>query len=106
MPSVTVAPLHHMDAAIGPARMRDLPRPGGVLAVVGLARSTMPNDLPRDLAGVAVGTFHRVMKPHWRHPSPTVWPPPETYARMRALAARPRHADTAGHWGLSPTNQP
>lgn len=83
----SVATLHHMDAAAGLARMRDLLRPGGILAIVGLARSTMPGDLPRDLAGVAVSTCHRVMKGLWEHPSPTVWPPPVTYRRMRALAA-------------------
>jgi SAM-dependent methyltransferase len=83
----SVATLHHMDAAAGLARMRDLLRPGGVLAVVGLARSTMPNDLPRDLAGIVVGMLHRAAKGHWEHPSPTVWPPPVTYAQTRALAA-------------------
>jgi hypothetical protein len=75
-----------MDAATGLARMRDLLRPGGVLAIVGLARSTMPNDLPRDLAGAVVGTLHRAAKGHWRHPSPTVWPPPVTCPQMRASA--------------------
>ncbi|MEQ4720693.1 hypothetical protein [Nonomuraea sp. B19D2] len=62
-------------AAAGLARMRDLLRPGGVLAIVGLARSAMPNGLPRDLAGIVVGTLHRAEKGHWQHPSPTVWPP-------------------------------
>ncbi|MEV0390472.1 class I SAM-dependent methyltransferase [Nonomuraea sp. NPDC050643] len=83
----SVATLHHLDAAAGLARMRDLLRPGGVLAVVGLARSDMPHDLPRDLAGVVVGTLHRVAKGRWEHPSPMVWPPPVTYAQMRELAA-------------------
>ncbi|MFI7635991.1 methyltransferase domain-containing protein [Nonomuraea sp. NPDC049400] len=83
----SVATLHHMDATAGLARMRDLLRPGGVLAVVGLARSAMPNDLPREVAGVVVGTLHRAKKGHWQHPSPTVWPPPVTYPQMRALAA-------------------
>ncbi|GAA5086999.1 SAM-dependent methyltransferase [Thermocatellispora tengchongensis] len=83
----SVATLHHMDAATGLARMRDLLRPGGVLAVVGLARSVMPGDLPRDLAGVVAGTLHRAVKGHWERPSPTVWPPPVTYSQMRSLAA-------------------
>ncbi|MBN6056893.1 class I SAM-dependent methyltransferase [Nonomuraea sp. RK-328] len=83
----SVATLHHMDAATGLARMRDLLRPGGLLAVVGLARSTMPNDLPRNLAGVVVGAAHRARKGLWRHSSPTVWPPPVTYRQMRDLAA-------------------
>lgn len=81
----SVATLHHMDAAAGLARMRDLLRPGGVLAVVGLARDT-PRDLPHVLAGVVVGTAHRAVKGYWEHPSPTVWPPPVTYPQMRALA--------------------
>ncbi len=83
----SVATLHHMDAAIGLARMRDLLRPGGVLVVVGLARSTVPRDLPLDLAGIVAHTFHRATKGLWEHPSPTVWPPPATYPQMRALAA-------------------
>ncbi len=83
----SVATLHHMDAASGLARMCDLLRPGGVLIVVGLARSTMPKDLPRDLAGVVAGTFHRLTKGHWQHSSPVVWPPPLTYPQMRGLAA-------------------
>ncbi|WP_432920476.1 class I SAM-dependent methyltransferase [Microbispora sp. CA-135349] len=83
----SVATLHHMDAATGLARMRDLLRPGGVLAVVGLARSTVPRDLPRELAGVVAFAAHRAVKGHWEHPSPTVWPPPVTYPQMRALAA-------------------
>ncbi|MEU8386138.1 class I SAM-dependent methyltransferase [Streptosporangium sp. NPDC048865] len=83
----SVATLHHMDAATGLARMRDLVRPGGVLAVVGLARDTMPGDLPRVLAGAAAGALHRAVKGHWEHPSPIVWPPPVTYPQMRALAA-------------------
>ncbi|CDR06026.1 class I SAM-dependent methyltransferase [Streptomyces iranensis] len=83
----SVATLHHMDAATGLVRMRELLRPGGVLVVVGLARNTMPRDLPHVLAAVAVGKVHRARKGHWQHPSPVVWPPPVTYPEMRALAA-------------------
>ncbi|MCP2340449.1 class I SAM-dependent methyltransferase [Actinomadura rupiterrae] len=83
----SVATLHHMDTATGLARMRDLVRPGGVVAVVGLARNEMPKDLPLELAGVAVGAVHRVARGYWEHPSPQVWPPPVGYPEMRALAA-------------------
>ncbi|GHG94209.1 class I SAM-dependent methyltransferase [Streptomyces lanatus] len=83
----SVATLHHMDAATGLTRMRDLLRPGGVLVVVGLARNTLPRDLPHVLAAITVGAVHRAAKGHWQHPSPVVWPPPVTYPEMRALAA-------------------
>ncbi|MFC5185867.1 class I SAM-dependent methyltransferase [Actinomadura harenae] len=83
----SVATLHHMDAATGLSRMRDLVRPGGVVAVVGLARNELPRDLPLVLAALGAGYAYRARKGHWEHPSPTVWPPPVTYREMRALTA-------------------
>ncbi|MBL7498339.1 class I SAM-dependent methyltransferase [Frankia sp. CNm7] len=82
----SVAALHHVDAATGLARMRDLLSPGGLLAVIGLARTTLPNDLPRELAAAAVNPWYRSRKGCWEHSSPVVWPPPVTYPQMRALA--------------------
>ena len=84
----SVASLHHMDATTALERMRDLLRPGGVLVVVGLASRRYPVDVAFDLAGVVAAGVHRLTKPYWEHPSPTVWPPPETYAHMRQLATR------------------
>ncbi|EIV91892.1 bifunctional 2-polyprenyl-6-hydroxyphenol methylase/3-demethylubiquinol 3-O-methyltransferase UbiG [Frankia sp. QA3] len=50
----SVAALHHMDAAAALGRMRDLLHPGGVLALVGIARSTMPGAaLPPPGSGLA-----------------------------------------------------
>ena len=82
----SVASLHHMDATAGLTRMAALLRPGGVLAVIGLARSRLPADLPRELAAVVGHRVHALTKPVWEHPSPKVWPPPETYTGMRRLA--------------------
>jgi len=84
----SVATVHHMDAAAALTRMRELLRPGGTLAVVGLASSRLPADLPIELAAVLTNCIYRFTKTHWEHPSPTVWPPPETYASMRRLATR------------------
>jgi SAM-dependent methyltransferase len=83
----SVAALHHMDAAAALERMRMLLRPGGKVVVVGLARSRHPADLPRDVAAVLASRLHRAAKGYWEISAPTLWPPPETYAGMRRLAA-------------------
>jgi SAM-dependent methyltransferase len=83
---VTVATLHHLDAVAALTRIRELLKPGGVLCAVGVARGGSPRDLPFELAGVVTHRLHTWRKGYWEHPSPTVWPPPETYAGMRRIA--------------------
>lgn len=86
----SVAALHHMDAGAGLRRMAALVRPGGSLAVVGLARSRRPGDFAFDVAG-AVATRvqrHVLRKGFWQHSAPQVWPPPESYGEMRRISAR------------------
>ncbi len=85
---VSVAALHHMDAGSVLGRMRQLLRPAGTLAIVGLARSRVPADLPLDLAAVVVNLAHKARKPYWEHSAPTVWAPPARYADMRRTAAQ------------------
>lgn len=82
---VSVAALHHMDAVAALTRMRELLRPGGVLVVIGLARSRFPADLPLDTAAVVMSRLYRLRRRYWEHPSPTLWPRPLTYAEMRNL---------------------
>ena len=83
---VSVAALHHMDPAAALRRMRELLRPGGTLAVVGLARSR-PHDLPADLAGVVAHRALLVGKSYQAVNAPTIWPPPQTYAQVRRIAS-------------------
>jgi SAM-dependent methyltransferase len=85
---VSCAVLHHMDEAAALARMADLLRPGGALAVVGLARSRYPADLPRELVAVAADRVHKARRTHWESSAPTVWPPARTYAEIRDVAER------------------
>jgi 2-polyprenyl-3-methyl-5-hydroxy-6-metoxy-1,4-benzoquinol methylase len=85
---VSVAALHHMNAAAGLERMRELLRPGGILAVVGLALSRYPADIPRDTAAVLAHLLYKRTRGYWQHSAPTVWPPPETYAGMRRIAEK------------------
>jgi hypothetical protein len=76
--------LHHVDARAALTRMKGLVRPGGgTLAVLGLARST-PRDLPWDAVGTVQARLGR-REPAPEPSAPLVWPPPETYAAMRAL---------------------
>jgi 2-polyprenyl-3-methyl-5-hydroxy-6-metoxy-1,4-benzoquinol methylase len=70
---VSVAALHHMNPITALARMRDLLRPGGTLAVIGLARSQLPTDLPVELAAAIATRVHK---------------PPLAYAGMRRVAAK------------------
>lgn len=84
----SVAALHHMDAVAALGRMRELLRPGGALAVIGLARSRYPADLPAEAAAAIGHALLTVTRTHREHSAPTVWPPPETYAGMRRIAGR------------------
>jgi 2-polyprenyl-3-methyl-5-hydroxy-6-metoxy-1,4-benzoquinol methylase len=85
---VSVALLHHVDAVRGLERMKDLVRPGGTVALVGLARSRTPADFAVDLAGAVATRAHKLTKTYWEHSAPKVWPPPESYAGMRRIAER------------------
>jgi hypothetical protein len=69
-------------------RMKELVRPGGTVAVVGLARSSRPADFLLDAAGAIVHRLHRLRKPYTEQTSPTVWPPPLTYRQVRLTAER------------------
>jgi SAM-dependent methyltransferase len=84
----SIAALHHMDTAAGLSRMRELLRPGGVLAVVGLPRPRLPHDLPYELAGVVAHRWYRTRRGYREHSAPTVWPPPDTFAQVRVTARR------------------
>ncbi len=92
----SIASLHHMDARAALRRMSDLLRPGGVLAVVGLARASSPADLAREIPAVIGTQLHRVASairqrraggPATAYQPPVIWPPPLTYRDMRRLAA-------------------
>lgn len=84
---VSVATLHHLDPDAALTTMARLLKPGGTLAIVGLARPRWPHDLPVEALAVLAFTYHRLAgHRHWEHPSPIVWPPPHTYAEIRDTA--------------------
>jgi 2-polyprenyl-3-methyl-5-hydroxy-6-metoxy-1,4-benzoquinol methylase len=81
----SVAALHHMDAMQALGRMTGLLRPGGILAIVGIARTEFPRDLAFVAASLTAKWAHRLAKSYWEHSAPTVWPPPESFRRMRRI---------------------
>jgi len=82
-----VASLHHVDAEPALVHLRSLLGPGGVLAVIGLARSS-PIDWPLDVAAILPNLLRRGRAGYWQHPTLVMSPPPESYASMRRIAAR------------------
>jgi SAM-dependent methyltransferase len=92
----SIAVLHHMDAVAALPRMAELLQPGGVLAVVGLARGPSPAGLFLTIPAVAGSRAHRITgaRPRCRAAAepgaasqpPIVWPPPLTYRQARQLA--------------------
>jgi SAM-dependent methyltransferase len=84
----SIATLHHLDMRTGLARLAELVRPGGVLAIVGLARTRLwsPPDLTHAVAGVVADRWLQRSREYWEHDAPQVWPPPETYASARRIA--------------------
>lgn len=84
---IAVASLHHMDEEAALHRMAELLRPGGLLAVVGLARSRSPVDLAHDLAGMLATRAHKRTRSYRETPAPKVWPAPHTYGELRRISA-------------------
>lgn len=85
--AVSVAALHHMNAAEALTRFSQLVRPGGVVAIVGLAASEW-RDLPAEAVALAIRTAIGAVRGHWEHSAPQCWPPPLTYRQMKALSTR------------------
>jgi SAM-dependent methyltransferase len=93
----SVASLHHMDARAALRRMSDLLRPGGVLAVVGLARASPVAELATVIPAATGTQLHRAASAIRRrraaggaartYQPPVIWPPPLTYRDMRLLAS-------------------
>lgn len=86
---VTVsATLHHLELEQGLTRLRELVAPGGRLLVVGMAKSSWPQDLPRDVWATFVDKFHRLFRGYWDHGCDCVWPAPHTFRDVEEAAAR------------------
>jgi 2-polyprenyl-3-methyl-5-hydroxy-6-metoxy-1,4-benzoquinol methylase len=84
----SIATLHHFrDTHEALRRLGTLTSPGGVLVVVGLARSTTLGDHAHDVLGIIQHQWFSRTRTLWEHSAPTVWPPPHTYSEVRAAAS-------------------
>ena len=83
---LSVAVLHHLPLEAGLERMKALTAPGGVLGVIGLARSRSLPDHARDGLGAVETRLRRLRRPHTMVTAP-VCDPDESYADVRAVAA-------------------
>ncbi len=82
----SIAALHHMDAERGLRVMAELVAPGGVLAVVGLARPDSIATHGLAVAGRGLKGAQKLRGRLWDHAAPIVWPPPLTMSEMAAVA--------------------
>lgn len=80
------AMLHHVDARDGLARMAELVRPGGVVAIVGFATASTLADRARAVSGSLLMRIQVVRGRYREHHAPMRWPPPMTMEEMLSLA--------------------
>jgi len=83
-----VGSVHHLEIEPALERLASLTAPGGKVLVVGLAWSSWPADLPRDVAASLVEKPYRLLKGYWDSGSPTVWPPPHSFKDVVTTADR------------------
>ncbi len=83
---VTVAVLHHLELRAGLVRLASLVAPGGMLGVVGLARSRTGYDLAHDVAGAVLTRARSRRHGGYREVVAPMQDPDETYAEVLKLA--------------------
>jgi 2-polyprenyl-3-methyl-5-hydroxy-6-metoxy-1,4-benzoquinol methylase len=82
---LSVASLHHLDAAKGLARFAQMVKPRGVVGVIGLAANQW-SDLPYAAVAESAKLILGFMRGHWEHSAFMAWPPPATYQQMKSIA--------------------
>lgn len=83
----SVATLHHLpDLGAAMRRFAELTAPGGVVAVVGLARTSRLLELLLHGVGAVQHVHYQRRHGYWEHSAPMVWPPAHTYAEVRRTA--------------------
>ena len=81
-----VAVLHHMEHRAGLRRLASLVAPGGLLLVVGLAKSRALREYASDAVDAIAIRRYTFTRRVWETPAPKVWPPPVSYAEAQRLS--------------------
>ena len=85
----SVATLHHFpDLELALSRLADLTSPGGVLAIIGVARTSRMKDMMLHLGGAVQHQWLSHKYGFWEHTAPTVWPPKDDYETIRRTAKK------------------
>jgi ubiquinone/menaquinone biosynthesis C-methylase UbiE len=79
--------LHHMDFGAALAKLAGVLRPGGRLAVVGIARHASPADWAFDAAGIPVNRYYRLTRGE-SDPGAPIREPDMSWAQVRRAASR------------------
>ncbi len=82
---LSIAVLHHLPLVAGLQRMKEMTAPGGIVGIVGLARSRALRDFAWDAVGAVETRIRRLRRPHTMVTAP-ICDPAETYAEVRAAA--------------------
>ncbi|WP_198663622.1 class I SAM-dependent methyltransferase [Jiangella endophytica] len=84
----SIATVHHLpDLGTALRRLGELTAPGGVLVVIGCARSAGPADFAMDVVGAVQHRVYSRTRGWWEHTAPVRLDFPHTYAQVRAIAA-------------------
>jgi len=79
--------LHHMDFGAALGKMARILRPGGRLAVVGIAANGSPADWVTDAAGIPAGLWYKRARGEG-NPGAPILEPDMTWSQVRSAAAR------------------
>jgi len=84
----SVASLHHMESEEALISMKKLLKPGGIIAIVGIANPNHFSDLPQLAISFLVNNMYWIIGKKYKHQAPIVWPPPLSNKQTKEVAEK------------------